>query len=369
MIEFICLGVSFGIVFFLWKSRINYLLLGRLPVSQDPTPSDLTVVIPARNEAHQIANAIRSFPGVPVIVVDDASSDHTAAVSKAAGATVISAPPLPPNSLGKPNACAAGAALAKTKWLLFVDADTSFHPRFAASAVHHAEHNNYDLLSAFLEQKCVTLFEKMLLPYSFALYFTGVSARAVNRTGNSSALANGQCLLFRRASYEQIGGHAEVIGSVIEDVALAQLARRNNLPVRVLRAEHLGSVRMYASLPAIWRGFQKNSFRFLQANPAGGIQVILASILLTSWLPALILGLSDYPSPISLHLLLMPTPVLLLFIAPFLTLLPWYAEARAGRLWRVILAPAAIYFFQLIALNGMLVTLFHRTTDWKGRRV
>jgi len=362
MIEFVCLGLSFGIFFFLWKSRINYLLLGRLPVSTNRTAPDVTVIIPARNEAHQIAQAVGSFPGLPVIVVNDASIDRTAAIAEAAGANVIPAPPLISGALGKPNACAAGAAIAKTKWLLFVDADTQFNPAFAASAVQHAEENNYDLLTAFLEQKCVSIFEKMLLPYGFALYFTGVSARAVNRRGNKSALANGQCLLFRRTAYESMGGHAKVITSVIEDVAIAQLAKQNNLSVRVLRAEHLGSVRMYDSLSAIWRGFQKNSFRFLQANPAGGVQVILASILLTSWLPALVLGLRDA------NMQLVP-PVVLLFFAPFLTLLPWYAESHASRAWRVVLAPFGIYFFQLIALNGMFVTLFRRTTDWKGRRV
>jgi hypothetical protein len=154
-----------------------------------------------------------------------------------------------------------------------------------------------------------------------------------------------------------------VINSVIEDVAIAQLAKRSNLSVRVMRAEHLGSVRMYDSLKAVWRGFQKNSFRFLQANPAGGVQVILASILLTSWLPGIMLGLRDYPTPLTANLLLMPTPVLLLFLVPFLTLLPWYAGAS------FLLAPAAIYVFQLIALNGMVVTLLRLTTDWKGRRV
>jgi cellulose synthase/poly-beta-1,6-N-acetylglucosamine synthase-like glycosyltransferase len=274
-----------------------------------------------------------------------------------------------PGSLGKPNACAAGAAHAKTKWLLFVDADTTFDPRFATSAVKLAEQKQYDLLTAFLAQRCLTIFERMLLPYSFALYFTGVSARSVNRTQSRSALANGQCLLFRRAAYEQMGGHTKVIHSVIEDVAIAQLAKQNNLSVRVIRAEHLGSVRMYDGLAAIWRGFQKNSFRFLQANPAGGIQVVLASILLTSWLPALLLGLGDYPRPLTIATLLTPTPVLFLFFAPFLTLLPWYAESKPSQIWRVMLAPFAIYFFQLIALNGMFVTLFRLTTDWKGRRV
>jgi hypothetical protein len=61
--------------------------------------------------------------------------------------------------------------------------------------------------------------------------------------------------------------------------------------------------------------------------------------------------------------LLSPTPLTLLFLAPFLSLLPWYRGVR------VLLAPLGIYLFQLIALNGMLTTLTGRKTSWKDRSV
>jgi glycosyltransferase involved in cell wall biosynthesis len=362
MTEFICVGLAFGMFVMLWKARMNYLALPRLPESAVSGKLDLTVIIPARNEAHQVARAIESFGGVRVIVVDDGSSDGTASVARAAGASVMDAPLLPTGVKGKPNACAAGAAAASTKWILFVDADTWFEPAFAASLVGYAEAHSLEMVTAFLQQHCVTLAEKALLPYAFALYFTGVSARAVNRQSGGAPLANGQCLLFLRSAYERIGGHSSVKESVIEDVAIAQVAKRNKLRLRVMRAERLGHVRMYDSLRAIWRGFQKNSFRFLQVNPVGGLEVILSSILLTSWAPFVVLGLMDYAALTNLSIVLSPTPVLLLFITPFLTLLPWY-----GR--RILLAPFAIYLFQLIALNGMLTTLLRRTTDWKGRDV
>jgi chlorobactene glucosyltransferase len=363
MIEFLCIAVTCGIFLMLWKSRLSYLSLPKLPHSSLKAAPDLTVIIPARNEAHQIGRAIASFPRLRVIVVDDDSRDETAAIAVGARATVIAAPPLGPGAKGKPNACAAGAAIATTKWILFVDADTWFDPAFPASLVAYAEFHQLQMATAFLEQQCMTLAEKMLLPYAFALYFTGVSAHSVNRQGSGAALANGQCLLFLRSAYEEIGGHTAVIESVIEDVAIAEQAKKHNLNLRVMRAEHLGHVRMYDGAGAIWRGFQKNSFRFLQVNPLGGLQVIFSSILLTSWAPLLILGLADYPSLREPVLPITPTPVWLLFVTPFLTLLPWYAG------WGVLLAPFAIYFFQLIALNGMVTTLTRRKTDWKGRGV
>lgn len=362
MTEVLVIALAAGIVLILWKSRLNYIFLPSLPVVSNHQPLDLTVVIPARNEAYQISRAIKSFTGHPVIVVDDASTDETSEMARNAGAQVIPAPLLPAGYKGKPNACAEGARHAATKWLLFVDADTWFDSPFAASIVAYAEAGRFPFVTAFLEQHCETLAEKALLPYAFALYFTGVSARAVNNPQSREALANGQCMLFERAVYESIGGHSAVAQSVIEDVALARHAKQSGIPVRVIRAGHLGHVRMYAGFSAIWRGFQKNSFRFLLINPWSGLQVIFASILLTSWLPVLILGLADYPK-LSGTALLLPTPVTMLFLAPLLSLLPWYRD------WRVLLSPFAIYGFQLIALNGMLAMLTRRPTLWKSRHV
>jgi hypothetical protein len=111
---------------------------------------------------------------------------------------------------------------------------------------------------------------------------------------------------------------------------------------------------MYDSFSAIWRGFQKNSFRFLLVNPLTGLQVIAASILFASWLPVLA------------GLLLAHQPMAALFFAllPAIVLRPWYRSLRDA-----LLAPAAIYVFQAIALWAMFTTLTGRSAIWKGRRV
>lgn len=347
MIPGIVIGaLALSTAFFLGKSIRNYRALPELEPGEGGS-CDVTVVIPARNEAHQIERCVRSFT-CPVIVVDDGSTDGTASVASHAGAMVIQSPPLPAGDMGKPNACAAGARFAKTRWLLFVDADTWYSRDFARHAVAYAEREHIHLLSAFLHQERQSWAERAILPYAFALYFCGVSAKNVNSPESPEALANGQCLLIERTAYERIGGHSAVRSSVIEDVALARLAKQNGLRTRVIRAERFGSVRMYDGLRAIWHGLEKNSFRFLQVNPWTGLQVIAASIVITSWLPALLLGFWSLS-------------VLLLIV---LGLLPWY-----GRLRDVGFAPLGIYLFQLIALTGMVKTLAGAKSLWKGRRV
>jgi cellulose synthase/poly-beta-1,6-N-acetylglucosamine synthase-like glycosyltransferase len=344
--------VTAAMAFFLGKSRRNYLLLPDLPLVSGA--ADVTVIIPARNEERVIARAVASFPGQRVIVVDDASEDRTSEEAAKAGAEVIPAPPLAPGVLGKPNACRAGAAMAGSKWLLFADADTWYVPGFAASIAAYAEREALDAATAFLRQETVSAAEGIILPYAFALYFCGVNARSVNSPDARESLANGQCLLVRREAYERIGTHAAVAGSVIEDAAFARLVKSRGLRLRVLRAERLGAVRMYDGFPAIRRGFEKNSFRFLGANPLTGAQVILASVILTSWLPVLMLLAAAGHLPAAAAFALVP-PVLLA---------PWYGSAA-----RALGAPLAIYLFQFIALSAMVRTIAGVKTLWKGRYV
>ena len=349
----LALVVGLATAFFLIKSRLQYLWLPKLPVQSGSGRPNVTVIIPARNEEKNIGAAVGCFPGVRVIVVNDDSSDRTADLAAAAGAEVISAPPLRKGNAGKPNACLAGARAATTDWLLFVDADTRYQPEFLSSMLAYARKKEVPILSAFLAQKCVSLSEKIILPYAFGLYFTGVSAKRINSIRYKDALANGQCLLIRRDAYNFFGGHATVLDSVVEDVQLASNAKRHRVDVRVVRAEHLGEVRMYESYSQIQHGFRKNSFRFLLLNPRTGIQVILASILLTSYAPVIALLISgDNWIAAAAYA-----------AVPILCLIPWYAGPM------VLLAPLAIYVFQFIALSAMFFSLHGRKAIWKGRPV
>lgn len=85
---------------------------------------DVSVIIPAYNEADVIGRTVNAALCIPsvvqVIVVDDCSSDETAEAARAAGAhTVVSLA----KNLGKGGALAAGLKQAKSPVILFLDAD------------------------------------------------------------------------------------------------------------------------------------------------------------------------------------------------------------------------------------------------------
>jgi glycosyltransferase involved in cell wall biosynthesis len=89
-------------------------------------PDSLLVIVPAWNEAGAIAGVVhsvhRELPGVPVLVIDDCSSDQTLSVARAAGAHVL---PLP-HHLGLGGCVQAGYKLAYElgfQYVIRVDGD------------------------------------------------------------------------------------------------------------------------------------------------------------------------------------------------------------------------------------------------------
>ena len=88
----------------------------------------LSIIIPAKNEAAtigQVAGTIQGlYPDAELIVVDDGSTDETAALAREAGAKVISHPV----SLGNGAAVKAGARAATGETLVFLDADGQHDP-------------------------------------------------------------------------------------------------------------------------------------------------------------------------------------------------------------------------------------------------
>ena len=98
-------------------------------MSQDSNPAALSIIIPAKNEAGTIGEVVavakEEHPDAEIIVVNDGSTDATAALAEKAGATVISHP----ETLGNGAAVKTGARAATGTVLAFMDGDGQHDPR------------------------------------------------------------------------------------------------------------------------------------------------------------------------------------------------------------------------------------------------
>ena len=338
-----CLLLAIPTVLFL-IARLRYSQIPKLVPASEGTP-DCMVVIPARNEQALISKAVRSFPKDSVIVVDDGSSDKTAANAREAGAGVITAPELTRRAFGKPGACHVGAAHLESKWILFADADTSYAPGFLDSVVQTAEASKMDFVSVHLPVE-TRVREEGIGPYAQALYYSAVNAKS-----KPLAAFLGQCILVRREPYQFIGGHHAVLKYFTEDRHLAASALRHRMRFGTVRAGKLGSARFH--LDGVIGGLHRQVFRALDS---GGM--VLLATLFTATCAALYL-----PCAIWLWVGGSPWAALAALSLPWIWLAGWY------RGWSLLLAPVAIYATLPVLWVVVFPVLTGSAPQWKGRDI
>ena len=304
-------------------------------------PPDCMVVIPARDEQRHIGRVVKSLPRDSVIVVDDGSTDKTVDRAKEAGAGVVEAPKLARGMLGKPNACAMGAGLLNSRWILFTDADTWFRPEFLDSAIAAAEAAKVDFLSIYLRQAYESLSARVVGPYATALYFFGLNPRV-----NTANAFNGQCILVRREPYEFVGGHGAIRQDLKDGTKLAALALRHRMKIGLARTDKLGRVAIDPE------SFKRDAHRVGTIGLWTGTKILLAALAFFLWLPV------DVWLLLSRHELLAG----MFLVWPMILLSPWYGALA-------MLAPLGIVFLMPKLLWLALHTLTGRRLQWKGRTI
>jgi len=255
----------------------------------------ISVVIPARDEERRLpaclAGLAEDTDVGEVVVVDDRSSDATAAVAERSGARVVSGAELPPGWGGKAWALEQGLSAARGEIVVFLDADTK--PRRGLAAALAAALGGADLVSAAPRFVCESALERALHASMLATLVYRFGPTDVERWEPPAARAmmNGQCLAVRAGALRAAGGWARVAGSLVEDVALARALRADGWRLRFVDAADLLEVRMYESAGETWRGWGRSLMAGEETSAAW-----LAADLAVIWLvmalplPRLVLG-------------------------------------------------------------------------------
>ena len=340
-------------------------------------PPLVSVIVPARNEAHNIARCVSSilsttYPNLELIVVDDSSTDATVQIAREAAAgdsrvRVITSPPLPDGWFGKQWACATGAKVARGSVLQFTDADTVHGADLVTRSTNAMRGARAQLFSVAGRQELGGFWEKTIQPQIFTILSMryGGTESVTQATSVSNKIANGQCIFVTHDSYTSIGGHGSVRACVAEDLMLAQRFFAARKRVVLMLGVNQISTRMYESLGEIISGWRKNVFAGgLDAVPFGRIgrtffPLVLLLPPLMQLLPVLVLILGALGQA---------TPDVLLWatIASLATLLWWlvvYVTIGENPLYALAYPLGALvllYIFVTAVMRGRRVT-------WKGR--
>jgi 4,4'-diaponeurosporenoate glycosyltransferase len=337
------------------------------PPAASSQPTRVSIVVPARNEAHNLPALLASLRALApaahqIIIVDDHSTDGTGDLARAAGATVVTPPPLPPGWLGKPWACHAGAQAATGDLLLFSDADTVHAPWSLARAVARLDATGADLLSVIPTHAVVALWEKLQGVFQLLLLVAcragGEGARGERR------FSIGQYLLFRRSAYQAVGGHPAVKDRVAEDLAFARMVEHAGLRFDLLYAPGLMTVRMYPEgLGGFWRGWRRN---FREGIASAGIGGGLEMIAVVGWL----LGLPLFAT----QAVLAGAPLLAVaWLGAMVVTAAEIARRQRGLgalpAWGALLFPLPVLLFVAISIAAVIDKARRAPVRWRGRSV
>lgn len=194
------------------------------------TGDDLTVIVPAYNEATTVRDAIRSLRGQTappreIIVVDDCSTDETGAVSAAAGARVVRPPA---NTGSKAGAQTFALPHVDTPYTLAIDADTTLAPDAVERIlVAVAEPGVAAACGSVLPRHVGTFWERArYIEYMFAFSFF----KRIQEYYEKPLISSGCFSAYRTDRLRAVGGWSP--RTMAEDMDLTWTLYREGMKVR-----------------------------------------------------------------------------------------------------------------------------------------
>jgi hopene-associated glycosyltransferase HpnB len=263
----------------------------------------VVAVVPARNEAELIGPVVASLltqtVAMPVLLVDDESTDGTADVArrvaekagKADALTVIRSKPVPAGWTGKLWSMHQGIEYARARginpaWLMLTDADVLHGPETVANLALIAQ-AHYNLVSFMVKLSCESVPEKLLVPAFVYFFFMLYPPAWIRNARRSTAGAAGGCMLVRAETLERAGGLEAIRGAVIDDCALARLLKRHGGRLWLGLTDQSQSLRRYQTFAHIEQMISRTAFNQLKHSSwlllctiAGMVITYLAPVLL-----------------------------------------------------------------------------------------
>ena len=345
-----------------WRNR--YVLEKQVEVQPDHADlSQVTVVIPARNEAGLLPTTLSGLEAqgrsLQVILVDDCSSDGTAEVARQAAGlnlTVVQGQPLPPGWAGKLWALEQGVRRVRTRYALLLDADILLAPGVLEALLRLARAERRALVSVMAALPMERFWENLLTP-AFIYFFKMLYPFSLaNGASPRFAAAAGGCILLETRLFDQIGGLESIRGALIDDCALAAKVKRAGARIWIGQSRLVTGIRPYTGLRDIWNMVARSAYTQLGYSP---ILLLLCSLILLILFPIPPLSLfTGRPEAAALGLLA--------WAAMALSYLPTLIFYRRNPIW-ALLFPLAGMLYLGMTWSSALRYYRGQRSRWKER--
>jgi len=329
----------------------------------DPSSSarldDITVLIPARNEADVIGTTLRGLQaqgeGLQIIVIDDQSTDGTAFVAGAfPNVRVMAGTPLPDGWAGKLWALEQGRQHVRTSLTLLLDADIELRPGMLATLLQHKQREQRQFVSIMADLRRTSFWDRLLLP-AFVYYFKLLYPFAVSNSRSTLVAAGaGGCILLDTAMLERIGAFASLRDALIDDCTLARQVKRAGGRTWIGLSRDVVSLRPYGSFDSIHRMVARSAFTQLGYSTVL-LLVVTALFLLAYGAPLALLGAPQ----------VWPLAWLAL-VAMMLGYLPMLRYYRMS-LWWALLLPLGAGLYLGMTWSSAIRYWRGVRSQWKGR--
>jgi hopene-associated glycosyltransferase HpnB len=324
---------------------------------------EITVVVPARNEADLIQPALLSInaqaPFLKILLIDDRSEDATMAKVRAlalANLHLVHGAPLPPGWSGKLWALEQGRQRVSTRYTLFLDADMKLAPGIITTLKNKMRQEACQFISLTAVPAMSSTCEKLIMP-AFVYFFKILYPfHRVNSPHSKIAAAAGGCIFVETQVLAEIGGFGSIKSAVIDDCTLAQRVKLHGSKIWLGLTHSVESIRSYKSLKEIGEMIARCAFAQLHYS-CGLLFLTTFGLFLVYVLPAFMVGSSNdllrYLSLVSLAVM-------------FLTYLPTLRFYNRSWAWALCLPLIAGFFLAMTWMSAIRYWRGERTR-WKGR--
>ena len=271
--------------FILFISFINFLTI-RTPTKATQIEESISVVVPLRNEAKNVAELVASLHNqknlthIEFLLLDDNSEDETLALLQqhTLGLTnfqIVSGTTLPQGWIGKTWALQQLFERSSGEIIISIDADVRLVPDAISNAVTLLKKAQLDFLSPYPKQLEDSWSERLIQPLLQWSWMSTVILRVAEKSSlASTVVANGQFFVVRKAALDQVSGYESVRNKVLDDVVLARSLVKNGSHGCVANGATIASTRMYSSWREIQAGYGKSLHAAFGSGLGSGFAIV-----------------------------------------------------------------------------------------------